>query len=168
MSPETLSEADLKSTLNLPKTGFPMKANLGQNEKVSRKRWDALGLYEKMLEKGEESFLLHDGPPYANGDIHMGHLLNKVLKDMVVRSQAMAGKKAPFRPGWDCHGLPIEYRVLSEKNRAEKLATLPKTKQQEIIRKESESYAAKCVKQQAEQMQALLTVADYPNPYLTM
>jgi len=113
-----------KKTLNLPKTTFPMKANLVQNEPASLKRWDALpasgqpkqGLYHAMMEtaSGRPRFVFHDGPPYANGSIHLGHLMNKTLKDLVVRSKFMAGYDCPYVPGWDCHGLPIEHKVMTD------------------------------------------------------
>ena len=105
-----------KDTLNLPNTTFPMKANLNQNEPLRLKKWQTSGLYHQLLSdtKNSPPFIFHDGPPYANGDIHIGHLLNKVLKDLVVRSQLLLGNRCEFIPGWDCHGLPIEHKVLSE------------------------------------------------------
>src|SRR5688572_14630322 len=106
MSTET--KPNYKATLNLPKTDFPMKANLAQNEPISQKRWEQMKLYQAVLkareDEGAAPFVFHDGPPYANGSIHVGHLLNKVLKDIVVRARLMAGKRCPFIPGWDCHG----------------------------------------------------------------
>ena len=114
-----MSEAkkiNYKDTLNLPRTNFPMKANLSQKEPEYQKRWKKIKLYERMREnsRGREKFIFHDGPPYANGPIHLGHLLNKVLKDIVVRSKTMLGNDVDFVPGWDCHGLPIEHKVLKE------------------------------------------------------
>src|SRR5438132_8025692 len=104
---------DWKDTLNLPRTSFPMKANLSETEPAAIARWEAMDLYTKIREcrRGAPKFVLHDGPPYANGDIHIGHALNKVLKDLVVKSRTMAGFDAPYVPGWDCHGLPIELNV---------------------------------------------------------
>ena len=104
---------DLRSTLNLPRTDFPMKANLPQAEPRRLAQWTADGLYAKVraARKGRAPFVFHDGPPYANGHIHLGTALNKILKDLVVRSRSMAGHDAPFVPGWDCHGLPIELQV---------------------------------------------------------
>jgi isoleucyl-tRNA synthetase len=98
-----------KDTLLLPKTDFPMKADLVKREPERLKSWDERGLYNQILEvrKGRPTFILHDGPPFANGDVHMGTALNKVLKDLIVKSRSMAGYRAPFVPGWDCHGLPI-------------------------------------------------------------
>ena len=104
---------DLKSTINLPKTDFPMKANLPQNEPAMLARWEEMRLYERLREagKGRPLYVLHDGPPYANGPIHLGHALNKCLKDFVVKCRTMAGFDSPYVPGWDCHGLPIEIKV---------------------------------------------------------
>ncbi len=105
-----------KDTLLLPKTNFPMKADLVVREPERLAKWEAAGLYERVLaaRKGLPKFVLHDGPPFANGDVHMGTALNKVLKDLIVKSRSMAGFEAPFVPGWDCHGLPIEFKVVKE------------------------------------------------------
>lgn len=155
-----------KKTLNLPQTSFPMKANLVQNEPASIKRWETLDVYGKLRAKRQaakaEAFVFHDGPPYANGDIHLGHLLNKVLKDLVVRSQNMLGKDCPYTPGWDCHGLPIEHKVMQE------LGESAKDLEPIAIRRKCAKYAEKFVKLQKGQMQRLLTMADYDDPYLTM
>ncbi len=114
---------ELKSTLNLPRTEFAMKANLPQKEPAILARWQETGIYERIREarKGAPIYVLHDGPPYANGSIHLGHALNKCLKDFVVKSKTMAGFDAPYVPGWDCHGLPIEIKV-DEKLPPSKLA----------------------------------------------
>lgn len=161
-----------KHTLNLPNTTFPMKANLGQNEPESLKRWQSQNLYQKMVEKnkGQKPFTLHDGPPYANGSIHVGHLLNKVLKDCVVRSQLLLGKECQFIPGWDCHGLPIEHKVMTEllDKQAEKLNGLEPNKRRMIIRNECKKYVEKFMALQKVQMQRLLTIGDYDAPYFTM
>src|SRR3546814_448662 len=103
-------------TVFLPVTAFPMKAGLAQKEPAMAERWAKIGIYDRLREqrKGRERFILHDGPPYANGDIHMGHAMNKVLKDIIVRSQSLLGKDAPYVPGWDCHGLPIEWKIEEE------------------------------------------------------
>ena len=155
-----------KKTLNLPKTGFPMKANLVQNEPASMKRWEKLDVYGQLRAKRQaakaQPFIFHDGPPYANGDIHLGHLLNKVLKDLVVRSQNMLGKDCPFTPGWDCHGLPIEHKVMQD------LGEQAREMEPIQIRRKCAKYAEKFVKTQKGQMQRLLTMADYDDPYLTM
>ena len=104
---------DLKKTLNLPKTELAMKANLPQNEPKRLETWAAIDLYGQIRRKsaGRKKYVLHDGPPYANGHIHIGHALNKILKDIVVKSRTMMGYDSPYVPGWDCHGLPIEHRV---------------------------------------------------------
>src|SRR3954468_13494532 len=115
--------SELKDTLNLPKTDFPMKANLPQNEPKRLNFWQEIGIYERVREarKHAPKYLLHDGPPYANGEIHLGHALNKCLKDVINRAQQMLGKDAPYVPGWDCHGLPIEW-IVEEKDRARGLS----------------------------------------------
>ena len=107
---------DYKDTINLPKTAFAMKANLANREPGMVEAWEQAGLYRQIQEQTKDRplWILHDGPPYANGDIHMGHAVNKILKDMVVKSRLMSGFRSPYVPGWDCHGLPIEHRVLSE------------------------------------------------------
>src|ERR671915_925824 len=111
MSTETPLE--LKRTVNLPKTAFAQKANLGQSEPARLKKWDEMGLYQliRRAREGREKFILHDGPPYANADIHLGTALNKILKDFVVKTRSMMGYDAPYVPGYDCHGLPIETHV---------------------------------------------------------
>src|SRR6185436_14532581 len=108
--------SDYKKTLNLPQTAFAMKANLPQNEPKRLDTWREIDLYRLIREKseGRPKFVLHDGPPYANGRIHIGHALNKILKDIVVKSKTMAGYQVPYVPGWDCHGLPIEHQVLKD------------------------------------------------------
>jgi isoleucyl-tRNA synthetase len=153
-----------KDTLNLPKTNFSMKANLTQKEPQLRKSWLKEKLYQKVREhrKGAPKYILHDGPPYANGDIHMGHVINKVLKDFVVRYKTMAGFDAPYTPGWDCHGLPIEVKVMAE------LGGRAKDMSKTDIRKKCKKYASKYVKKQSKQFQELGTVGDYDNPYLTL
>jgi len=105
--------SNYKDTLNLPKTAFPMKANLANREPEMLKYWDKIDLYRRLREQGEgrPKFVLHDGPPYANGDIHIGHAVNKILKDIIVKSKTLSGFNAPYVPGWDCHGLPIELNV---------------------------------------------------------
>jgi len=162
-----------KKSLNLPKTTFPMKANLGQNEAQSQKRWAQMGLYERVLDarQGEAPFLLHDGPPYANGSIHVGHLLNRVMKDLVVRSQSLMGRHAAFVPGWDCHGLPIEHKVMTDlqaKGKLDKLNALEDDARRMAIRRECRKDAEKFQKIQTGQMKRLSTLADYEHPYLTM
>jgi len=166
-------ESRYRATLNLPTTGFPMKANLVQNEPASIKRWQKMGLYARLRELGKDRprFTFHDGPPYANGSIHLGHVLNKTLKDLVVRSRTMMGFDTPFVPGWDCHGLPIEHRVVSdlvESGKIDKIKSLDDDARKSAIRNECKKYAEKQVKLQAGELERLMTLADYAEPYLTM
>jgi len=160
-------QPDYRSTVFLPKTDFPMKAGLAQKEPAILERWARIGIYDRLREQraGRERFILHDGPPYANGDIHMGHALNKVLKDIIVRSQSLMGKDAPYVPGWDCHGLPIEWKV-EEAYRAKKLNKDEVDPVQ--FRAECRAYADKWVGLQKEQFQRLGVMGDWANPYLTM
>jgi isoleucyl-tRNA synthetase len=156
---------DYKSTLNLPRTDFPMKANLAQREPAILQRWAAIGLYERLLERnaGRARFVLHDGPPYANGNIHIGHALNKVLKDVIVKSRAMMGFYTPYVPGWDCHGLPIELQVEKDIGRAKKDAMAKAD-----VRARCRQHAEKYVGIQREEFERLGVVADWTRPYLTM
>ena len=149
-----------KETLNLPRTEFPMKANLATREPEMLKMWEETRLYQQIQKAREdrELFVLHDGPPFANGDVHMGTALNKILKDFVVKSQTMLGKRAPYIPGWDCHGLPIEYKVVKESRDLSPLE----------VRKKSEAFARKYVDIQREQFKRLGVFGDWENPYLTM
>ncbi len=167
MTDSTDSQADWRDTVFLPKTDFPMKAGLAAKEPAILARWAALGIYDRLREqrKGRERFILHDGPPYANGDIHMGHAMNKVLKDIIVRSQSLMGKDAPYVPGWDCHGLPIEWKV-EEAYRAKKLNKDEVPVAQ--FRAECRAYAEKWVAVQREQFQRLGVMGDWADPYLTM
>ena len=149
-----------KDTLNLPKTDFPMKASLTTREPEMLKRWNEAGLYAQIQKAraGAELFVLHDGPPFANGDVHMGTALNKILKDLVVKSKTMAGFRAPYVPGWDCHGLPIEYKVVKESRGLSPLE----------VRKKSEAFARKFVDIQREQFKRLGVFGDWEHPYLTL
>jgi isoleucyl-tRNA synthetase len=158
---------DYRPTVFLPKTDFPMRGDLPNREPAMLARWEEMDLYKKQREvtKGREKFVLHDGPPYANGDLHIGHALNKILKDVVNRSQQMLGKDAPYVPGWDCHGLPIEW-IVEERYRAKK-----QSKDQVPIvqfRQECREFAAGWVVKQAEQFKRLGVVGDWENPYTTM
>src|SRR5437588_3330691 len=155
---------DLKKTLNLPKTDFSMKANLPQNEPKWLERWEKMGIYSKIREarKGASSYILHDGPPYANGAIHEGHALNKCLKDFVVKSKTMAGFDSPYVPGWDCHGLPIEIKV-DEKLGRKKLE-IPAI----AVRRECRAYAEKFLNIQREQFKRLGILGRWDQPYSTM
>jgi len=155
---------DYKATLNLPQTDFPMKANLPQREPEILARWERERLYELIQEarRGRPLYVLHDGPPYANGRIHIGHALNKILKDIIVKSKTMEGYQVPFVPGWDCHGLPIEHQVLKELGGKKK--TLGKIEIRQLCRE----YAEKYFKIQREEFQRLGVLGDWHNPYLTM
>jgi isoleucyl-tRNA synthetase len=167
------TKINYKKTLNLPATSFPMRAALSANEPKSLDRWQQGDLYERVTADRRDAvpFAFHDGPPYANGLIHVGHLLNKVLKDFVVRSRLMEGKLCRYVPGWDCHGLPIEHKVLTElkaSGELEKLHALGEDERREAIRLKCAAYARKYVELQADQMKRLMTLADYKNPYLTL
>ncbi|MFU7527194.1 isoleucine--tRNA ligase [Qipengyuania sp. ASV99] len=166
MSNDT-AKRDYKDTVFLPKTDFPMKAGLPQKEPGIAARWREIGLYEKLREarQGREKFILHDGPPYANGDMHIGHALNHILKDMVCRTQNLMGKDAPYVPGWDCHGLPIEWKV-EEQYRKKKLNKDEVPAKE--FRAECRAYAQAWVDVQREQLKRLGIMGDWDNPYLTM
>jgi isoleucyl-tRNA synthetase len=158
---------DYRSTVFLPRTDFPMKAGLPQKEPLVLARWESEGLYQRIRKsrEGRSKFIFHDGPPYANGDIHIGHALNHVLKDMVVRTQTLLGKDAPYVPGWDCHGLPIEWKV-EEQYRKKKL-----NKDEVPVREfraECRAYAQHWVDVQREQLKRLGISANWDKPYLTM
>jgi isoleucyl-tRNA synthetase len=158
---------DYRDTVFLPKTDFPMKAGLPQKEPGILARWQEMGLYDKLRtqRRGREKFIFHDGPPYANGDMHIGHALNHILKDMVVRTQTLLGKDAPYVPGWDCHGLPIEWKV-EEEYRKKKLNKdeVPPNE----FRAECRAYAQHWVDTQREQLKRLGINGDWDHPYLTM
>ncbi|MDF1687393.1 MAG: isoleucine--tRNA ligase [Parvibaculaceae bacterium] len=162
------SEArDYRETLFLPKTDFPMKAGLPKREPDWLARWEAIDLYGKLREQGKtrEQFILHDGPPYANGEIHIGHALNKTLKDLVVKSQTMMGKDAPYVPGWDCHGLPIEWKIEEKyRQKGKNKDEVPALE----FRKECRDFADKWVGVQKEGFKRLGVLGDWENPYLTM
>jgi len=155
---------DYKATLNLPKTDFPMKANLPQREPEMLAWWAQEKLYEQIQAAGQgrPRYVLHDGPPYANGRIHIGHALNKILKDIIVKSKTMAGFQAPYVPGWDCHGLPIEHQVMKELGDKKKDLDTP------AIRKLCREYAEKYVAIQREEFQRLGVLGEWQQPYLTM
>ncbi|GMR08128.1 MAG: isoleucine--tRNA ligase [Gammaproteobacteria bacterium] len=155
---------DYKDTLNLPKTAFPMKANLANREPETLKRWQEQDLYGKLRKhaEGRPKFILHDGPPYANGDIHIGHAVNKILKDIIVKSKSMSGFDAPYVPGWDCHGLPIELMV---EKKVGKAGVKVDAKQ---FRQACRDYAAKQVDKQREDFIRLGILGEWGNPYLTM
>ena len=163
---------DWSETLFLPKTDFPMKAGLPEREPELLKRWERLGLYRKLREdaKGRPTFVLHDGPPYANGHIHIGTGLNKILKDVIVRSQQMAGNDANYVPGWDCHGLPIEWKVEEENYRARGRSKPDLSDAEAMIafRAECRDYAEHWLNVQREEFKRLGGVGDWAHPYTTM
>lgn len=160
----TTAVPDYKHTLNLPSTEFPMKANLAQREPGILQKWLDSGLYTKMLERRDpnKSFLLNDGPPYANGDIHIGHALNKILKDIVIKSKALSGYYAPFIPGWDCHGLPIELQV------EKKIGKAGVKVDAKTFRQHCREYATTQIDIQRNSFKRLGILADWDNPYVTM
>src|SRR2546427_10380035 len=133
---------DYKNTLNLPRTDFPMKADLAAREPERLKKWETTGLYQRIQSQraGAENFVLHDGPPFANGDVHIGTALNKILKDIIVKYKSLRGFSAPYVPGWDCHGLPIEYKVTQEMRKSGEKASDAAT-----IRKACDAYARKYI-----------------------
>ena len=153
-----------KDTLNLPRTDFPMKANLSKKEPEILKFWEEINIYEKIREtsKGRKTYILHDGPPYANGDIHLGTALNKIIKDMVVKSKNMSGSDSIYVPGWDCHGLPIEHQV--DKELGDKAHSMPQADKRRLCR----AYAEKFVGIQREQFKRLGVYGEWENPYITM
>ena len=158
---------DYKNTVYLPRTDFPMKAGLNKREPQILERWGKLNLYKRLREnaKGREKFILHDGPPYANGNLHIGHALNKILKDVIVRSQQMLGKDANYVPGWDCHGLPIEWKI-EEKYRKKGLNKdkIPIAE----FRQECREFAEHWIDIQREEFKRLGVEGDWDNPYTTM
>jgi len=167
MSKASTTSRDYRSTVFLPKTDFPMKAGLAKREPELLARWAAMDLYRRQREasKGRPKFVLHDGPPYANGHLHIGHALNKILKDVVNRSQQMLGKDAPYVPGWDCHGLPIEWQVEQRYREAGKDKDAVPINE---FRRECREHAEKWVGIQSEEFQRLGVLGDWKNPYMTM
>jgi isoleucyl-tRNA synthetase len=166
MSDETQTR-DWRETLNLPQTDFPMKAGLPKREPDMLAHWAKIGLYDKLRAdaKGREKFVLHDGPPYANGDIHIGHALNKILKDVIVRAHQMMGRDAVYVPGWDCHGLPIEWKIEEQyRNKGQDKDDVPANE----FRAQCRAFAEQWVGVQSEQFQRLGVLGDWQNPYTTM
>ena len=155
---------DYSKTVNLPRTSFSMKANLPNREPEIQKSWEEQRIYETLAgrESPKGDFILHDGPPYSNGDIHIGHALNKLLKDFIVRYKAMTGYRTPFIPGWDNHGMPIENKVADEFRKKRQTPTRIE------MRRACRGYAASWVDKQRKQFKRLGIVADWDNPYLTM
>lgn len=156
-------EIDYSKTLNLPKTSFKMKANLAQREGLQLRDWQKAKIYEKSIaDKTKPVFFLHDGPPYANGDIHVGHAINKILKDIILKYKRMRGYNAPYIPGWDTHGLPIEWKIIQEKG--EKVASMSVLD----LRNECKKYALKQVEKQKKDFVRLGVLGDFDNPYITL
>ena len=161
---------DYKNTLNLPRTGFPMKADLVTREPERLKEWEAARLYEKIQQQRAraEKFVLHDGPPFANGDVHVGTALNKILKDIIIKYQTLRGKSVPYIPGWDCHGLPIEFKVSQEMRKSGGTGVSPVSFDPADIRKACDAYARKFIDIQRTQFKRLGVLGDWDNPYLTL
>ncbi len=159
-----MAVTDYKATLKLPKTDFPMKANLPKREPETLRRWDELNLYGRLLElrKDAPRWILHDGPPYANGRVHLGTALNKILKDFVVRSRSMMGSSTPYVPGWDCHGMPIEYKV--SRDLGDQARTISKLELRRLCRAEAEKW----IEVQRQDFRRLGVIGDWFAPYLTM
>jgi isoleucyl-tRNA synthetase len=169
---DTTEKIDYSKTLYLPQTDFPMRAGLPEKEPVIVKRWQDMGMYRRLREDaaGREKFVLHDGPPYANGNIHIGHALNKVLKDVITRSFQMRGYDSNYVPGWDCHGLPIEWKIEEENYRSKGKSKPDLSEPAAMIefRRECRAYAEHWIKVQGAEFQRLGVVGDFDNPYLTM
>ncbi|NBO21500.1 MAG: hypothetical protein EBU97_06170, partial [Rhodobacteraceae bacterium] len=179
---------DYRSTLNLPDTPFPMRGDLPKREPAWAKSWSDVGLYKRLrvARQGQPLFVLHDGPPYANGKLHIGHALNKVLKDMIVKSRQLAGFDAQYIPGWDCHGLPIENAIeklhgkkLGAPSPAQKSEPSPKgsgelgngpalTTSRAAVQAECRAFATEQIDQQREDFQRLGVLGDWERPYRTM
>lgn len=155
---------DYKHTLNLPTTDFPMRGDLAKREPAMLTQWENARVYHQLREfaAGRPKFILHDGPPYANGSIHIGHAVNKVLKDIIVKSKTLSGFDAPYVPGWDCHGLPIELKVEAKVGKAGVKVDAFE------FRKECRAYAAEQVDLQRKDFKRLGVLGDWDNPYLTM
>ncbi|MDD5533071.1 MAG: class I tRNA ligase family protein, partial [Syntrophales bacterium] len=155
---------DYKDTLNLPKTDFPMKANLSKREPEFLKKWEEMNIYRAIrnVSKGRKTYILHDGPPYANGHIHLGTALNKIIKDLVIKSKNMGGFDSIYVPGWDCHGLPIEHQV--DKELGDKKYDLSQVEKRRYCRK----YAEQFVDIQRSEFKRLGVFGEWDNPYLTM
>ena len=156
--------SDYKDTLNLPQTAFAMKANLPNREPEILSYWEEIDLYGLLKEAGKtkEKFILHDGPPYANGELHIGHAINKTLKDLIVKTQTLNGKYAPYTPGWDCHGLPIELNVEKKVGKAGHKVS------KEDFRDACRKYASSQIDIQRDQFKRLGVIGDWENPYISM
>ena len=171
-NPQKSDVSDYSKTLFLPQTEFPMRAGLPQREPEILKRWNEIGLYGKLREAaaGRAKFVLHDGPPYANGNIHIGHALNKILKDVVTKSQQMLGFDSNYVPGWDCHGLPIEWKIEEEnyRSRGKQKPDFRDSAAMVAFRKECRAYAGHWLNVQREEFKRLGIIGDWDHPYATM
>src|SRR6204780_5406360 len=170
--PQKSDATDYSKTLFLPQTEFPMRAGLPQREPEILKRWNEIGLYGQLREQaaGRTKFILHDGPPYANGNIHIGHALNKILKDVVTKSQQMLGFDSNYVPGWDCHGLPIEWKIEEDNYRAKGKPKPDFSDAAALVafRKECRQFAEHWIKVQRAEFERLGVVGDWAHPYTTM
>lgn len=157
------SKLEYKDTLNLPQASFPMKGNLPKREPEIQAKWEEMKLYQLLQERGRgrPEFILHDGPPYANGDIHLGTAYNKILKDVIIKYKTMRGFYCPYVPGWDCHGQPIEHEVVKRLDPSTAISKIE-------IREKCRAYAMKFVERQAAQFKRLGVLGDFDNPYLTV
>ena len=165
--PSVPTAPDYRATVFLPASDFPMKAGLPQLEPKLLERWQRLDLYKRLREDamGRKKFVLHDGPPYANGHLHIGHALNKILKDVIVRAQQMMGRDAPYVPGWDCHGLPIEWKIEEEyRAKGKSKDDVPVIE----FRRQCRAFAEKWIDVQKAEFKRLGVVGDWDNPYTTM
>src|SRR5438046_270881 len=169
-APSLKMAMDYKDTLNLPRTDFPMKADLVTREPQQLEKWQRDKLYERIqaARVGAEKFVLHDGPPFANGDVHIGNALNKILKDIVVKYKSLRGYSAPYVPGWDCHGLPIEFKVSQEMRKPGGAGVSPVDVDAATVRKACDAYARKYIDIQREQFKRLGVFGEWDNPYLTL
>ena len=161
---------DYKATLNLPKTAFPMKANLQEREPTMLAWWEQFGIYKRLRHVAADRplWILHDGPPYANGNIHLGHVLNKVLKDVIVKSRTMLGFNAVYVPGWDCHGLPIEHQVDKELGLDQASGDVRRAMDPVEKRRKCREYALRFIDIQRAEFKRLGVFGDWDNPYVTM
>src|SRR6266849_5908127 len=166
----TLRVMDYKATLNLPKTAFPMKANLPKTEPEMLTWWESFGIYKRVRQAaaGRPVWILHDGPPYANGNIHLGTMLNKVLKDVIVKSRSMSGFNAVYVPGWDCHGLPIEHQVDKELGLDKAGIDVRNAMDPVEKRRKCREYALRFIDIQRGEFKRLGVFGDWDNPYVTM
>ncbi|HEY1790305.1 MAG TPA: class I tRNA ligase family protein, partial [Verrucomicrobiae bacterium] len=160
---------EYKDTLNLPRTDFPMKADLAAREPERLKKWENDGLYSQIQKQrtGAKKFVLHDGPPFANGDVHIGTALNKILKDIIIKHKTLRGFSSPYVPGWDCHGLPIEFKVSQEMRKDPAMADTLNV-DPVVIRRACDAYARKFIDIQRTQFKRLGVLGDWDNPYLTL